>query len=99
MLFRILKDRRYIARRMQDPQDFEWPRRGIVDYEIREHRPELDRLVGEVFAQMTDAGACCKELVVFRTSCSTWRATETPACSTRYDLMRSRSCAAGSDRR
>ena len=62
MLFGILEDRRYITRRVQDPQDFEWPRGRIVDDQIREHRPELDRLVGEVFAQMTDAGACCKNL-------------------------------------
>jgi hypothetical protein len=99
MLFGILEDRRYITRRVQDPQDLKWPRSGIVDDEIREHRPELDRLIGEVVAQMADAGLTARNWRAFRISRSTWRATETPACSTRYDLMRSRSCAAGSDSR
>ncbi len=62
MLTGILEDRRDIARRVQDTQDCERSRGGIVNDQIREHRPELDRLVGKVFTQMTDAGAGCKDL-------------------------------------
>src|SRR5262245_43714175 len=62
LLVGILEDRRYVPRSVQDPQDFEWPRGRIVDDEIREHWPELDGLVGEIVAQMADAGICRKEL-------------------------------------